>query len=108
MERLLTFAYMTGWALVRNLPERVAARLFQWGADLAWKRQGKGTRRLRSNLARVVGPDADLERLGRDALRSYARYWLEIFRLQVLAPERIVGRMNIREEHHLRDSYAAG
>ncbi len=111
MERIVTFAYRAGWAVVRNLPERLTAWLFQFGADLAWRRGGKGTRRLRSNLARVVGPDADpayLDRLTRDALRSYARYWLEAFRLPVLSPERIVGRMHIREEHNLRDAHAAG
>jgi lauroyl/myristoyl acyltransferase len=108
MERFLVLAYRAGWALVRGLPERVTARLFRFGADLAWRRQGKGARRLRSNLARVVPPGTDLDRLGRDAMRSYARYWLEAFRLPVLSPERIVGRMHIREEHHLRDAHAAG
>jgi phosphatidylinositol dimannoside acyltransferase len=58
-----------------------------------------------------VGPDvspSELDRLTRDALRSYARYWLEAFRLPVLPPERIVGRMHVREEHNLRDAHAAG
>jgi lauroyl/myristoyl acyltransferase len=111
MERIVTFAYRAGWAVVRALPERLTAWLFVLGADLAWRRNGKGTRRLRSNLARVVGPEvspAELDLLVRDALRSYARYWLEAFRLPVLSPERIVGRMHIREEHNLRDAHAAG
>lgn len=108
MERLLILAYSVGWAIVRNLPGRFTARLFQFGADLAWRRQGKGTRRLRANLARVVGSDANLDLLVRDALRSYARYWLEVFRLPVLSPEHVVGRMYIRDEHNLRDPYAAG
>ncbi len=108
MDRLLTFAYRAGWALVRGLPEWLTARLFQFGADLAWRRQGKGVKRLTANLARVVGPDVDLDELTLAALRSYARYWLEAFRLPVLTPERIVGRMHVREEHNLRDAHAAG
>ncbi len=108
MERFLVLAYQAGWALVRALPERLAAHLFAFGADLAWRRQGKGARRLRSNLARVVAPGTDLDRLGREAMRSYARYWLECFRLPVLEPERIVGRMHVREEHNLREAHAAG
>ncbi len=108
MDRLLSLAYRAGWALVRVLPERFAARLFRTGADLAWRRQGKGAQRLASNLARVAPPGADLQRLGRDAMRSYARYWLETFRLPVLPADRIVGRMFIAEEHHLRDAHAAG
>jgi phosphatidylinositol dimannoside acyltransferase len=108
MERFLIIAYRAGWALVRGLPERLTARLFQLGADLAWWRRGKGARRLKSNLARVTAPGTDLDRLGRDAMRSYARYWLEAFRLPVLSPERIVGRMRVAEEHNLRDAHAAG
>ncbi len=108
MDRLLALAYRVGWTVLRNLPERLSAALFMFGAELAWRRQGKGTRRLRSNLARVAAPGTDLDALTRQALRSYARYWLEIFRLPVLPPERIVGRMNIREEDNLRDSYAQG
>jgi hypothetical protein len=47
-------------------------------------------------LARVIGPDAsvmDLRRLSRDGIRSYLRYWLEAFRLPVIPPAEILGRM---------------
>ena len=108
MEPPVTFAYRAGWALVRNLPPRFSAWLFRQGADIAWRRNGKGTQRLRSNLARVTPAETDLNQLTRDALRSYARYWLESFRLPVLSSERIVGDMHIREEHNLRDAHAAG
>src|SRR6195952_681386 len=108
MEPPVTLAYRAGWALVRNLPLRLSAWLFRQGADFAWRRGGKGTQRLRSNLARVTPPGTDLDLLTRDALRSSARYWLESFRLPVLSPERIVGAMHIREEHNLRDAHAAG
>jgi lauroyl/myristoyl acyltransferase len=108
MEPPVTLAYRAGWSLVRNLPPRLSARLFQLGADFAYRRGGKGVQRLRSNLARVTPPDADLDQLTRDAMRSYARYWLESFRLPVLSPERIVGAMNVREEFNLRDAHAAG
>lgn len=82
-------AYAGGWAVVRALPEPVALRLFQAGADLAARRGGKGVDRLRTNLSRVA-PDQDLDALTRDALRSYARYWCEVFRLPVLPPERLL------------------
>ena len=48
------------------------------------------------------------DRLGRDAMRSYARYWLEVFRLPVTPPERISGQMHVRDEHLLREAHAAG
>ena len=83
--RLTATSYAAGWALVRGLPAPVAARLFDAGADLAWRRGGPGVDRLRVNLARVA-PEADLNALTRSALRSYARYWREVFRLPSLSP----------------------
>jgi KDO2-lipid IV(A) lauroyltransferase len=41
-------------------------------------------------------------------MRSYARYWLEFFRLPRLRHDRILGRMQVCGEHHLRDAIAAG
>lgn len=100
-------AYAGGWAVVRALPEPVAQGLFRAGADLAARRGGKGVDRLRSNLARVA-PDSDLDALVRDALRSYARYWCEVFRLPVTSRERIVSGMTTVDEHRLRESVASG
>jgi KDO2-lipid IV(A) lauroyltransferase len=87
--RLVLWAYVAGWTLVKALPERLARRLFDLGADLGYRRGGKGVRRLRANLARVVPPE-DLERVVRAGVRSYARYWLEAFRLPVMGRERLL------------------
>jgi phosphatidylinositol dimannoside acyltransferase len=106
-DRLVAFAYALGWRVVRALPERVAAALFALAADVAWRRGGRGTRRLRSNLARVTGPGTDLDQLTRAALRSYARYWLEVFRLPDMTAEHLVGRTSTVDEHLLRDAHAA-
>ena len=99
-------AYAGGWALVRALPEPVAQRLFRAGADLAHRRGGKAVDRLRSNLVRVA-PDRDPDALTRDALRSYARYWCEVFRLPVTPTERIVSGMRTVNEELFRSSVAA-
>jgi lauroyl/myristoyl acyltransferase len=110
-QRLLTWAYIAGWALLRALPERVAVAAFRLGADLAWRRDGPGARRLAVNLRRVVGPgpgDDALRRLVRDGLRSYARYWLEVFRLPVTPAERIVSAVRTVNEDVLHAAYAAG
>lgn len=79
-DRLIAFGYAAGWRVVRALPLPLARRLFTAAADRAWKANGPGTQRLRRNLTQVVGPDMP-ETLVRDGLRSYARYWLEAFRL---------------------------
>lgn len=101
-DALRSGSFSAGWAVVRALPEPVARRLFQAGADLATRRGGKGIDRLRANLARVA-PEEDLTR---DAVRSYARYWCEAFRLPVMGRERIIGGTVAVREHLLRDSVA--
>lgn len=79
-ERLIAWGYIAGWKLISRLPERVTLPVFYAGADLA-SNNGKGMEQLRSNLARVVGPENVTRKLVRDSVRSYARYWLEAFRL---------------------------
>ena len=96
-------SYAAGWALVRSLPESTARRLFDAGADLAARRGGKGVDRLRKNLSRVA-PDADLDALTRAALRSYARYWLEVFRLPVMSPAVVVDGMHAIGEAAAREA----
>jgi lauroyl/myristoyl acyltransferase len=85
-DRLTTLGFTAGWRLVRALPLPVARALFTKAADRAWKKNGPGTQRLRRNLQQVVGPDMP-ETLVRDGLRSYARYWMEAFRLPSLNRE---------------------
>lgn len=95
-ERLVDTAYAAGWGLVRSLPESVASSAFRLGADLAARRGGSGARQLRRNLRRVV-PDAspqELDELVRKALRSYARYWKETFRLPSMDAKSIASQMN--------------
>jgi len=105
--RLLVLAYVAAWRLVRALPLPVARRVFRLAADVGYRRDGKGVRRLRANLARVV-PAEDLERVTREGLRSYARYWLEVFRLPVMGRERIVRGMRCPGEERLRDAAVHG
>ena len=96
--RVTETGYAAGWRLVRALPASVVRPVFRRGADLAARRAGPGTRRLRANLRRVVGPDvseADLDTLVRDALRSYARYWLEAFRLPAVPRDQVVSTFAI-------------
>lgn len=78
--------YLTGWQVVSKLPYPVAAGLFRWGADRASK-QGTGMEYLRRNLTRVVGAENVTAELVRDSVRSYARYWLEAFRLPTIVDD---------------------
>ena len=49
-ERLSSAAFGAGWGLVCRLPESVARGLFNFGADIAWRRQGGGVQVLEGNL----------------------------------------------------------
>ncbi|WP_405630923.1 phosphatidylinositol mannoside acyltransferase [Streptomyces sp. NBC_00016] len=108
-ERLADALYGLGWSTVKKLPEPVAVRLGRTVADLAWKRRGKGVRRLESNYARVV-PGASPERLAelsRAGMRSYLRYWMESFRLPAWSAERISNGFTAKDVHHLTDGIAS-
>ncbi len=133
-ERLTSAAFVAGWDLVSRLPESVARGLFNFGADVAWRRQGAGVRVLEGNLLRVLGTEgasaftadspgpgvagtgglpapvaaspgsgadgagvdgAELRALSRQVMRSYARYYLEAFRMQAIPDERIATGMHV-------------
>ncbi len=108
---LVDAGYAAGWALVKAVPHRVAAAGFRLVADVAVRRHGKGVRRLRANLRRVVGPEVSepaLDALTRRAMRSYARYWLEVFRLPVLGTATVAARCDTEGERHLDEAVRAG
>jgi lauroyl/myristoyl acyltransferase len=108
-DRLVDAAYAAGWRGVRALPPGVAHDLFRRGADRAARRHGAGARQLRANLARLA-PGADLDVLVRDGLRSYARYWCEVFRLPAMDLADVRRRMDphVRGAQPFLDAQAQG
>jgi lauroyl/myristoyl acyltransferase len=83
-DRLTELGYAAGWRLTRMLPLPAARAAFNLGADRGAKGNGPGVQRLRRNLRQVVGPsvpETELDELVRAGVRSYARYWMEAFRL---------------------------
>jgi phosphatidylinositol dimannoside acyltransferase len=118
-ERLTGVAYQLGWKVICRLPESWSRWVFTEVADIAWRRQGPKVQVLEANLVRVLryrqnqgyrqdqagpqnaGPQdsaavdgQELRRLSRAVLRSYSRYWLEVFRLPVIPIDRIVSGMH--------------
>ena len=109
-QRAVDLAFALAWLLVRRLPERTVTWLFRQVADRVVRRNGRGVRRLRGNLA-VVCPEAspsELDALTLAGMRSYLRYWQEAFRLPEWTDEEIVGSVRTVNEKLLRDAYAAG
>jgi lauroyl/myristoyl acyltransferase len=106
-ERAVVWAYVLGWKATCRVPRRWAEWVFREIADWLWWRQGPAVRQLETNLARVIpaarqarpdGAAIDLRRLSQQGMRSYLRYWLEVFRLPVISAEEILGRMRCTGE----------
>lgn len=105
---LTDLGFATAWRLVRALPQPAAAALFRAAADRAYRKNGPGTQRLRANLRQVVGPSGDLEDLVHAGLRSYARYWMEAFRLPSLTRDQHRTGFRLERGHLLGENVAAG
>jgi phosphatidylinositol dimannoside acyltransferase len=111
--RAVDLGYAAGWGLVRSAPERLATRSFGAVADAATVRNGKGAQQLRKNLRRVLGPDAtdaQLDEVVGAGLRSYARYWLETFRLPKMDKRAVAEAVGTNTEggHHIDEALEAG
>jgi KDO2-lipid IV(A) lauroyltransferase len=99
--RAVDLGYAAGWGLLKSVPEPISSRGFRAAADAAAARNGSGVQQLRRNLRRVVGPSVSelrMDELAGDALRSYARYWLETFRLPKMDHRAVVARTDENTE----------
>jgi lauroyl/myristoyl acyltransferase len=108
-DRLTDVGYAAGWRAIRLLPEPLARA--GAGAVGAWTagRGGRGVRQLRANLRVVTGLDgAALDQLTATAMRSYARYWEEAFRLPSLGTGRILAGSVMEGREHLERARAEG
>jgi KDO2-lipid IV(A) lauroyltransferase len=103
-ERLTGVAYQLGWKVICRFPLSWARWVFAAVADIAWRRQGPKVQVLEANLRRVLSwkngtaevDGKELRALSRAALQSYARYWLEVFRLPVTPIDRLVAGMHFQ------------
>jgi KDO2-lipid IV(A) lauroyltransferase len=109
--RLTYFAYRAAAAVAVGLPERLTrpgAGLL--GGVLGLALRGRRTM-LARHLVRVHGPgmgESELNRAVNQAFRSYARYWLEVFRLTRETPESLLGRKIVVEGLEHVDAAIAG
>ncbi|MEY4323008.1 MAG: hypothetical protein RL410_789, partial [Actinomycetota bacterium] len=79
-ERLTYVGFRTAWSVCARLPDVVVKTAFQFIADISFGRNGVGAKRLRFNIARVLGKEptsAEVIEISRQALRSYFRYWAD-------------------------------
>jgi KDO2-lipid IV(A) lauroyltransferase len=109
--RATDLGFAAGWGAVKLLPEPVARGAFDAVGRWAAGRDGRGVRQLRANLRVATGgrlSEAELDRLTTRAVRSYARYWQEAFRLPRLSGPRIVGGTETPGLEHLARPRAEG
>lgn len=95
-DRLVSVGYGLGWSVLSRLPESVCLSVFRFFGEVAWRRQGPSVQVLEGNLWRVLGPAAtgqEVRAVSRESMRSYARYWLEVFRLPVMPVQRLIDGM---------------
>jgi KDO2-lipid IV(A) lauroyltransferase len=99
--RAVDAGFAAGWGVLKAVPGGLSRRAFRAAADAATVRNGRGAQQLRRNLRRVVGPEAserELDELVGAAMRSYARYWLETFRLPKMNHADVVARTHAGTE----------
>jgi KDO2-lipid IV(A) lauroyltransferase len=109
-ERLTAAAYALAWSTVRTLPESVPRRAFRLLADGSSRRHGPTVRRLEANLRRVVphASDEELRALTHQGMRSYLRYWLEVFRLPSMSQDYIVDNHVMHDAERVKTPFASG
>ena len=97
--------YLFAWKVIGVLPERSAYKLANAISDQIYNKNGKGVKRLRSNYQRVVPniSDLQLDKLTKDGMRSYLRYWFDTFRLNKWSKSRIIETTFVVRENLLRD-----
>jgi lauroyl/myristoyl acyltransferase len=109
--RITDAGFAAGWGAVKRLPEPMARAAFDGASRWATGRDGRGVRQLRANLRVATGgrlSEAELDALTARAVRSYARYWQEAFRLPVIESRRIVEGTHIRGREHVDRLRAEG
>ncbi|MGZ4507667.1 MAG: phosphatidylinositol mannoside acyltransferase [Blastococcus sp.] len=109
--RVTDAGFAAGWRAVRMLPEPAARGAFDRAGRWAAGREGKGTRQLRANLRVATGgrlTEPELAALTERALRSYARYWQEAFRLPAYSSARIVADTEVVGREHLQKARDSG
>ncbi|HVM36244.1 MAG TPA: phosphatidylinositol mannoside acyltransferase [Actinomycetota bacterium] len=108
--QLVYYAYVVASAVARMLPERVAYGASELGGRAA-ARFSKKRDQVRRNLVRITGEEPASERIEHLLVASYvsyARYWLETFRLVREQRDFFLERFRCRDEEWIDKVCARG
>jgi phosphatidylinositol dimannoside acyltransferase len=104
-------AFRLGAALARRTPDPVAHFVGRVAGGGAAQRPGARRRQVERNLRRVHGPDFGglaLRRAVRRTFESYARYWVESFRLPGTSPDALAAGITTDGWEQVVDARKAG
>lgn len=90
------------------LPDAVDGPLSEIAGTAAYLASPRARAAVRANLAVVAADRADRERLARRVFVSQARHYVETFRLLRLAPERLLGMVEVEGWSHFAQAHARG
>lgn len=102
--------FLLAWRVVPRLPGSLVRGLFDIGALVAHAARLGGVRRLERNLGRVLGETDPrrLRRLSRAGMRSYMRYYAEVFQLPGLDRAQVVARVRTVHLERVLDPLGQG
>jgi phosphatidylinositol dimannoside acyltransferase len=103
--------YRLGAAVARALPMHVSRAGTRAALRGFLGDDGPRRRQVERNLRRVLGPDlprAELDRLTLATFESYARYWIESFKLPALPSGRVDRGFGMEGYHHVAEAIDAG
>ena len=103
-------AYRAGARAARLMPSWLAHRLPTWLAPLLVRLAGDRAAMLRRHIARVDPSldDAALDRAVRRGFDSYARYYVESFRLPGTTPDALEAGIDVPDYRHISEALAQG
>ena len=110
MNDFSAFVYEAGWNATKFMPETLAYKTFDLIADQLWFARGARVSQLEHNL-QLLDPDlegTELRIASRRSMRSYLRYWCDVFRISKWSPERIVGRTRVLNAEYLEEALNTG
>jgi KDO2-lipid IV(A) lauroyltransferase len=108
---LVYYGYVVASAIARAVPERLVYALAEVVGSWSFRLLAKKRAVVARNLARVTGLPAeseDVRELTERAFRSYARYWLETFRLVREGSEFFLDRFRLDHDERLDAVLARG
>jgi phosphatidylinositol dimannoside acyltransferase len=109
--QLVYYAYVAGSRLAQAIPERLVYAFAHLGGAATALVMRKKREVVARNLSRITGEPPESRRVQKlvvAAFKSYARYWLETFRLVRAPKEFFLERFHCPSEHKLDDVVARG